>query len=558
MGLQLLVMACVAAGIAVAIRSERKRRGGPVSRRGLDGAAELGGWLAGLALLTAALAVSLSGRLISTGPSPERFVRLKWVARCPCKLLPAIVGPSQAWTQKSFVTRATPLAPAVVRVPQPTRFVEHRSLHEQIKLTVPLHGFGLWVAVLAPLILLLVILLAACVRYSGGSADTRRSMAWGARLARTRLLTALRHPVLAGSRPRRWALLLVPVLAIGAELVGLEWLPGQEARTIAVIGSLLAAALALIVVAPAIAADLAVFALLVLGAYGLMLAGFWPGHVAVPLAYRPDALFGAAVVNSPTGHALAGVQGLLLLGLGVWLVPRTAGAHLLALRSTADAELTRRFVKVAKSRADAVDIAAANLRRLERDLHDGAQARLVALGMSLRAAERLILTNPEAALALVAEARDASARALSELRELVRGVHPPVLADRGLADAIRALALDSPLYVQTEIDLAGRPPAPVETACYFAVAELLTNAAKHSGARQAAVSVSHADGRLRIEVTDFGLGGADAARGSGLAGVEKRLASFDGILAISSPVGGPTIVVLEVPCVLSSLRTSSS
>jgi signal transduction histidine kinase len=181
----------------------------------------------------------------------------------------------------------------------------------------------------------------------------------------------------------------------------------------------------------------------------------------------------------------------------------------------------------------------------------------VALGMSLRAAERLIPTSPEAAIALVVEARETSARALTELRELVRGVLPPVLADRGLADAVRALALDSPLAVETDIDLPGRLPAPVETACYFAVAEVLTNAAKHSGARDARIVMSHAAGTLRIEVTDFGLGGADPAAGSGLAGVERRLATFDGIMAISSPVGGPTIVVLEVPCVLSSPKISS-
>jgi signal transduction histidine kinase len=148
-------------------------------------------------------------------------------------------------------------------------------------------------------------------------------------------------------------------------------------------------------------------------------------------------------------------------------------------------------------------------------------------------------------------------RALTELRELVRGVLPPVLADRGLADAVRALALDSPLHVQTEIDLPGRLPSPVETACYFAVAELLTNAAKHSGARDARIVISHSGRLLRIEVTDFGLGGADPTLGSGLAGVERRLATFDGILAVSSPAGGPTIVVMEVPCALSSQKTSS-
>jgi signal transduction histidine kinase len=214
--------------------------------------------------------------------------------------------------------------------------------------------------------------------------------------------------------------------------------------------------------------------------------------------------------------------------------------------------------RLTESRAVAVDTAAADLRRLERDLHDGAQARLVALGMNLRAVERLIPTSPEAAIALVAEARETSARALTELRELVRGVHPPVLADRGLGDAIRALALDTPMKIETEIDLPGRLPAPIETACYFAVAEVLTNAAKHSGAREGRICVTHTDGMLRIAATDFGMGGADPARGTGLAGLEKRLAAFDGIVAVSSPVGGPTLVVMEVPCASSWQKISSS
>jgi signal transduction histidine kinase len=267
--------------------------------------------------------------------------------------------------------------------------------------------------------------------------------------------------------------------------------------------------------------------------------------------------FGAVLVDSQQTADAAAVQGLALLALGTWLAPQTFPLVRRMLGGAPDPELTRRVERLTESRTVAVDTASADLRRLERDLHDGAQARLVALGMNLRAAERLIPTSPEAALALVAEAREASMKALMELRELVRGVVPPVLADRGLADAIRALALDSPLHVETDIDLPGRVPAPVETACYFAVAELLTNAAKHSGARDARIVASHSSGLLRIEVTDFGLGGADPVRGSGLAGVEKRLASFDGILAVSSPAGGPTMVVLEVPCALSSPKTSS-
>ena len=137
-----------------------------------------------------------------------------------------------------------------------------------------------------------------------------------------------------------------------------------------------------------------------------------------------------------------------------------------------------------QTRHDAVDTAAAELRRIERDLHDGAQARLVALGMSLRAAERMFATNPEAALALVTEAKETSSRALTDLRDLVRGIYPPVLADRGLADAVRALALDTPLHTELDIDLPGHEvELPVGAAVYFAVAEVLANAVRHSGAR---------------------------------------------------------------------------
>jgi len=171
----------------------------------------------------------------------------------------------------------------------------------------------------------------------------------------------------------------------------------------------------------------------------------------------------------------------------------------------------------------------------------------MALGMNLRAAERLIPTSPDAAIALVTEAREASAGALIELRALERRAHSPVLAGRGLADAVRAMAADSPLRVETHIDLPGRLSAPVEAACYLAVAEVLTNAAKHSEAREAQICMSHSGSMLRIEVTDFGPGGADPSGGSGLAGVERRLATVDGILAISSPAGGPTIAVIEVP-----------
>jgi signal transduction histidine kinase len=265
----------------------------------------------------------------------------------------------------------------------------------------------------------------------------------------------------------------------------------------------------------------------------------------------PHALRGpSGIVESANGHLWRNVLILAeaagFLGFGLWLVPRTFGASSWTLR-----ELTRRVQRLAETRTAAVDGAAAELRRVERDLHDGAQARLVAVGMNLRAAERLMLASPQAALALVAEARQTSSRALADLRDLVRGIHPPVLADRGLGDAVRALALDAPVRTNLDIDLPGRPDGPVESAAYFAVAEILANAVKHAGADAVEIRMRHSGDMLRITVTDDGVGGADPAIGTGLQGIERRLDAFDGILAVSSPAGGPTIVVVEVPCVLS-------
>jgi signal transduction histidine kinase len=253
--------------------------------------------------------------------------------------------------------------------------------------------------------------------------------------------------------------------------------------------------------------------------------------------------------------------GLAIVASGVAAAPWLLRAYgLLAssmLAPAGHAELTLRVQQLTQTRTEVLDTGAAEVRRIERDLHDGAQARLVAMGMTLDAAGQLIDTNPVAARALLIEARDASVKALAELRDLVRGIHPPVLADRGLADAIRALALDTPMRIDLASDLAGRPPAPVESAVYFAVCELLANVSKHAEARQTWIDIRHTDDMLRIGVTDNGHGGADPARGSGLRGLERRLATFDGVLAISSPPGGPTAVTMEVPCALSSPKTSS-
>jgi signal transduction histidine kinase len=279
-----------------------------------------------------------------------------------------------------------------------------------------------------------------------------------------------------------------------------------------------------------------------------------PGSAAVPGMHgvsrwaTPPAFPG----NTPTVLLAIGVA-LVALGLGTAPVALRGygGLARLVLTPSREAELALRVEQLAQTRRETLDTGAAELRRIERDLHDGAQARLVAMGLTLDAAGRLIDTDPAAARALLYEARDASARALAELRDLVRGIHPPVLADRGLADAIRALALDSPLRVGVTGPLDGRLPAPVESAGYFAVSELLANVAKHSGAGAAEVDLRHSSGSLRITVSDDGAGGADPSRGTGLQGVARRVAAFDGVLVVSSPAGGPTVINLEVPCKLS-------
>lgn len=244
-----------------------------------------------------------------------------------------------------------------------------------------------------------------------------------------------------------------------------------------------------------------------------------------------------------------------VLAFALWVAPEVLrwygfAAHAM-LSPSGTAVLARRIQHLAQTRAETLDTSAAEIRRIERDLHDGAQARLVAMGMALDAAGQLIDEKPDAARALLIEARDNSAKALKELRELVRGIHPPVLADRGLTEAVNALALDTPMRIHVTSELPdGRPPAPVESAAYFAVSELLANVSKHAQAAQTWIDLRYDDNLLKMTVTDDGRGGANPAGGSGLAGIERRLAAFDGVIAISSPPGGPTVVNLEIPCEL--------
>jgi len=353
----------------------------------------------------------------------------------------------------------------------------------------------------------------------------------------------------------RWGVLLVPVTLLGLTVFGVHpW-------TIAA----LMAAIVVLARWPRVAADLVPVMLAVFAVRGFELAANWQSMAAAfqgPLFGRPPTgpavMYGAIQVDSPGTALLAGAEASAFLALGAWLVPRTIAAHARNVFTPgAEMELAGRVQRLTESRSHAVDTATSELRRIERDLHDGAQARLVALGMNLRAVEKVLPVNPHAALALVAEARETSGRALSELRDLIRGICPPVLADRGLGHAVRALALDTPLPTELDIDLPGRLSPPVESAAYFAIAEALANAVKHSGARRVQIRIEHAADTLRIEVADDGVGGAHPAGGTGLQGVERRLGTFDGILAVSSPPGGPTMIVMEVPCALSSPKTSS-
>ncbi|MFI7008188.1 sensor histidine kinase [Streptomyces sp. NPDC050145] len=263
----------------------------------------------------------------------------------------------------------------------------------------------------------------------------------------------------------------------------------------------------------------------------------------------------AFVPISGQGTALlAALLATVFLGVALFVAPTLLKAHFQLARAVltpADGELAERVRVLTDTRKDAVDTSAAELRRIERDLHDGAQARLVAMGMDLGTIEALIEKDPEKAKEMVARARRSSADALTELRDLVRGIHPPVLAERGLGDAVRALALRLPVTTEVGVETAGRADAPVESAAYFAVSEALANVVKHAGADRVWVDIRHEDGRLRIAVTDDGKGGAAVAEGGGLAGIERRLGTFDGVLAVSSPAGGPTMVTMEIPCVLS-------
>ncbi|MCM2393046.1 sensor histidine kinase [Streptomyces albipurpureus] len=253
-------------------------------------------------------------------------------------------------------------------------------------------------------------------------------------------------------------------------------------------------------------------------------------------------------LDTPLEIAMASATGFVLVLVTAWMirgfsyVDRVMVSGLLGPSS-----LATRVVELESDRGVVVDTAAADLRRIERDLHDGAQARLVALAMDLGLAKEKLLEDPDAAAVMVGEAHGEVKIALQELRDLARGIHPAVLTDRGLDAALSSVASRCTVPVTVTVDLHERPAAAIEGIAYFTVSELLQNVSKHAQARRASVDVWVSQGRLMLQVTDDGRGGVDLSSGSGLAGLAERLDAVDGILAIDSPLGGPTTVTAELP-----------
>jgi signal transduction histidine kinase len=235
-----------------------------------------------------------------------------------------------------------------------------------------------------------------------------------------------------------------------------------------------------------------------------------------------------------------------------WVGPVVARAQATAYRAllapSARDRLTARVEELSVTRAAALDAHAAELRRIERDLHDGMQARLVAVAIQVGLAQRQRHTDSDAVDLLLERAHTGIEQTLTALRDVVRGIYPPILADRGLAEAVRTLAAECPVAVRASIGAVIRPPAAVESAAYFITAEVLTNVVRHSGATAVTLFLDQAADRLVLEVTDNGRGGADPSAGTGLTGVAGRAAALDGRFTVHSPVGGPTTVRAELPC----------
>ena len=256
------------------------------------------------------------------------------------------------------------------------------------------------------------------------------------------------------------------------------------------------------------------------------------------------------VIDTPVEYTALVLIGAAVLLLAPWVVRGLATSNRALIRGMLGRDVTERVRELTASRTAAVDLAAEDRRQIERDLHDGVQQRLVSLAMDLgRAKEKLDTdTDPEGAKELVGEAHEEAKRAITEVRDLARGIHPAVLTDRGLDAALSSLAARSPVPVDVRVEVDERPPASVEAAAYFVVSEALANVAKHANATRADVSVRRSGDRLTVKVEDDGRGGASLVQGSGLAGLRDRVGALDGELHLLSPQGGPTVLMVEIPC----------
>ncbi|MET0135756.1 MAG: sensor domain-containing protein [Kibdelosporangium sp.] len=290
----------------------------------------------------------------------------------------------------------------------------------------------------------------------------------------------------------------------------------------------------------------------VLGVSGMVIAAFGVAGVAVALFWwampeqEPARMLDIAITNWGLAIGVGLPTALVGLGLAWFGIPLLARMHATVSRLLlSPSRLASRVEQLSVTRAGAVNAHDAELRRIERDLHDGTQARLVSIAMRLGVAEKSLDARDPVGL-LVREAREGAEQAMGELRDVIRTMYPPILADRGLDGAVAALAARCPVEVAVQVEDLGKVPAPVQAAAYFVVAEALTNVAKHSNATGAAVRLAR-DSSLMITVTDNGFGGVDESRGTGVVGIRRRVAALDGTVTVDSPAGGPTRIGVQIP-----------
>ncbi|WP_019631126.1 sensor histidine kinase [Actinomadura atramentaria] len=367
---------------------------------------------------------------------------------------------------------------------------------------------------------------------------------------------ALARPLTRAHRERAWAVL-------GADVPEPPPRPGgvlrgplralrtedlwRELRYHLLVGPLLGAAAALLALAWAGGAGLAAYAL-----YAWKLPNADPLDIGAHAGTL--ARFTVSLGSHTVRTAVLTAAGLALLAAAPWAAAAVRRLDLRAMRALLGPdrarELERRVEDLAGKRADVVDAADLERRRIERDLHDGAQQRLVSLAMNLGLARETLTGVPEPAMRVIVEAHEEAKAALTELRGLIRGLHPAVLEDRGLDAALSGVAARVPLPVRLRVDVPERVAATVEAVAYFVVSEALTNVVKHAGAASVEVEVVRDGPALRVRVADDGAGGADPARGTGLTGLARRVRSVDGTFRIVSPPGGPTALTVELPCAL--------